>query len=317
MNQIILLWALVTIQFLSACTSSKNISQQTVIQINEQKMSAKEFAEHLARRLKKHDSLTAKDPGTVSRAKEAILTDFVMSAISSNYAKAQQIVVTPDELEKEINLVRSTYPDDLSFRRVLALEGTSLSEWRSELEKTLLQKKIMRSLSDKNSKPSGEEVKKAYEESRDRFKKKERIYLRQIILDDLSKAQAVRDEVKKKDFSELAKKYSVAPEGKSGGLIGWVEKGTVDIFDKAFALPVGGISSVLESIYGFHIFKVERKAGPGYATLDEVKAILEQEVMGRREQGEFANWLDKQIRATRVLRNNDLVKAISVETRGL
>ena len=46
------------------------------------------------------------------------------------------------------------------------------------------------------------------------------------------------------------------------------------------------------------------------------KDILTQEIRGRREQGEFANWLDKQIRATRVLRNNELIKSISVETRG-
>ena len=108
----------------------------------------------------------------------------------------------------------------------------------------------------------------------------------------------------------------MAPEAKSGGLVGWVERGSVDIFDKAFLLPVGGTSQVLESSYGFHIFKVERKAAPGYASVDEVRSQVLQALAGKREQAEFSSWLDKQIRASKVLRDNDLISAISVETRG-
>lgn len=308
-------WALFSFLFLSACTFSDSISQKPVIQINDQSLSVKEFSDQLANRLKKYDALVAKDPNTVSQTKEDILREYVMAALCENYANAQKIQVTEEELEKEMNAVRANYPDDLSFRRVLSEEGKSVATWRSELRQIMLQKKIFAHINEKTPKPTLEEIRKSYDENKERFKRKERIYLRQIVLDELSKAQAVKDELRKKDFTELAKKFSVAPEGKQGGLVGWIEKGSVDIFDKAFALPVGGISPILESTYGFHIFKVERKAPPGYATLEEVQKILEQEVLGRREQGEFANWLDKQIRATRVLRNNDLIRAINVETR--
>lgn len=295
---------------------ASRVANKPVVQVNERTLSAKDFADQLARKLKNFDALAAKDPNNVKRAKEDIIRVFILQVLTEDYAKANQIVVEDSELEKEINLVRSSYPDDLSFRRVLAEESLSMSDWKEHLRQTLISRKVFKKLSEKVQPPTPAEIQKYYEDNKSLYKRKERIYLRQIILDELSKAQSVREELKRKDFVDLARKYSVAPEAKSGGLVGWVEKGSVDIFDKAFNLPVGGMSQVLESSYGFHIFKVERKTGPGFATLDEVKDQISQTLMGKKEQAEFAAWLDKQIRASRVLRDNDLLAAISVETRG-
>jgi peptidyl-prolyl cis-trans isomerase C len=295
---------------------ASRVAARPVVQVNDHTLSTKEFADQLARRLKNFDALAAKDPNNVKRAKEDVIRVFIMQSLTRDYAKKNDISVDDSELEKEINQFRASYPDDLSFRRTLAEENLSMSEWKEELRQTMISRKVFKKLSEKIQTPSAAEIQKYYEENKNLYKRKDRIYLRQIILDELSKAQSVRDELKKKDFSELAKKYSVAPEAKSGGLVGWVEKGSVDIFDKAFALPVGGVSQVLESSYGFHIFKVERKSGPGFASIDEVKKEIVQTLMGKKEQAEFADWLDKQIRSSRVLRDNDLMGAVTVETRG-
>lgn len=310
-------WVLLSFFMLSACTfRSTKVADQPVIQVNDQVMVAKEFADKLAWSLKKFDALAAKDPNNVQRAKEEILRVFIMNSLTSAYAKANQIEVSDEELEKEINQIRSSYPDDISFRRTLADEGLSLTGWKEDLRKTLLERKVFRKISEKVQKPTEDDVKKYYANNKERFKRKERIYLRQIVTDDIAKAQAIKDEVKKKDFIELAKKFSVSPEGKAGGLVGWIERGAVDIFDKAFSLPTGGVSPVLESAYGFHIFKVERKAPAGYSTVEEVHKEVEQDLLGQREKAEFANWLDKQIRASRVLKDNELIRGMTVETRG-
>ena len=97
--------------------------------------------------------------------------------------------------------------------------------------------------------------------------------------------------------------------------MGWVEKGSLEIFDKAFNLPLGGLSQVLESSYGFHIFKVERKAAAGFAAIEEVKPLIVQTLKAQREQAEFSSWLDRQIRSSRVQRNQDLLRAVNIETR--
>lgn len=312
------MWRILAFLFLlSACTPKANqFSSRPVIQVNENTLSARDFADLLARRLKRLDALAAKDPNNVNRAKDEILRVFILNALVSSYASSQKISISPTELDAEINSVRSSYPDDVAFRRVLAEEGISLTSWKSEIEKTLLERKVFQKVAESIERPTKEEIQSYFITVKDRFKRKERVYLRQIVVDEISKAQALRDEVRKKDFVDLAKKYSVAPEAKAGGLVGWIERGSVDIFDKAFTLSIGGISQVLESTYGFHIFKVERKAPAGYASFEEVRDILEQEIRGQREQAAFKEWLDKQIRVSRVLRDNRLLDAIRIETRG-
>lgn len=310
-----ILSALFSFGFLSGCHWRSDVGNKPVLQVNEHKISAKEFADRLARQLKDFDALSAKDANIVKRAKEEIVRNFILESIVTDFAASQKMSVSNDELEKDINEIRSSYPDDISFRRMLAEDNLSLQSWKEQRKMSLLYKQVFKKIGEGIVPPTATEIQKHYEENKDRYKRKERIYLRQIVTDELSKAQSLKEELKKKDFAELAKKYSVAPEAKAGGLIGWIERGAVDIFDKAFALPANGTSQVLESVYGFHIFKVEKKEPAGFYSLEQVKKEVTQALMARKEQAEFSAWLDKQIRSSHVLRDNDLLAAIIVETK--
>ncbi|MFZ0733208.1 MAG: peptidyl-prolyl cis-trans isomerase [Candidatus Sulfotelmatobacter sp.] len=80
------------------------------------------------------------------------------------------------------------------------------------------------------------------------------------------------------NFEDLAKKYSEDPgSAKQGGSLGWIGRGqTVPEFEKvAFSLPVGQISGLVKSSYGFHIIRVEGKQDAHLKPLDEVKDTIE------------------------------------------
>ena len=57
------------------------------------------------------------------------------------------------------------------------------------------------------------------------------------------------------DFAELAGQHSDCPSGEEGGELGTFSRGEmVPEFDEAaFALPVGGVSAVVETAFGYHI----------------------------------------------------------------
>jgi len=304
--------------FIIGCEFNRNkISTQIVVQVNNKTMTTKEFADKLARQIKNLDALTAKDPVHFQRIKEEIIRNFLIGALTSEFSEVQKITVTDSEVEKAANEVRSGYPDDIAFRKVLAQENVSLNQWKSDLKQQLVDKKVFNLISGKIQSPNEVEIKKFYQDNKERYRRKERIYLLQIVVDELSKAQAIKEDLgKKSNFSDLAKKFSISPEAKMGGRVGWVEKGSVDIFDKAFLLPVGGTSQVLESVYGFHIFRVERRAAAGYANLEEVREEIVRLLLAQKEQAEFMGWLDRQIRQARILKNQGLINSISVETRG-
>lgn len=76
-------------------------------------------------------------------------------------------------------------------------------------------------------------------------------------------AKKLADELHKKavageDFGELAKANSDDPDGKERlGNLGTIKRGggKLPIYEKVFDLPEGGVSEVVESKMGFHIFK--------------------------------------------------------------
>ena len=79
-------------------------------------------------------------------------------------------------------------------------------------------------------------------------------------------------------FEDLAKKYSEDPgSAKEGGSLGWIGKGrTVPEFEKAaFSLPIGQISDLVKSSYGFHIIRVDARQEAHMNTLEEVKDQIE------------------------------------------
>ncbi len=298
-----------------ACTSNyQKLAAKPVVKVNDHVLTAKEFSNQLARKLKDLDGLTAKDPATVHRTKEELLRSFIVKSLTLDCARANSLVVTERDLDKEVDKYRANYPDDLSFRRLLAQENLSFSEWREELRYTLIERAVFKKLNERIKAPTDVEIKHFYDEHKEQYKKKERIYLRQIVTDEQGKADLLRTQVKTKDFAELAKKYSVAPEAKAGGLVGWIENGTVDFFDPLFKSSVGSVTQ-LKSPFGFHVVKIEKKAPAGISPLEEVQNQISRTLTAQREQAEFVKWLDAQLRSSKVLKDNELINSIVVETR--
>lgn len=302
--------------FGAACTSgTSKVSTQPVVQVNAQPLTAKEFSSRLAQRLKDLDAITAKDPATIQSSKDEIIKAFVVQSLILDWARAKDLKVDDKDLDREVEKIRAGYPDDLAFRRSLAAENMSFSEWREDLRRTLIERAFFAKLNEKVKAPTDDDVKKYFEENRAAFKKKERVYLRQIVTDDENKAQMLKTETKSKDFATLAKKYSSAPEASSGGLVGWIEKGSVDFFDGAFTQSIGSVSQVVRSPFGYHLLKVEKKLPASNGSIDEARPEISKIIKGKREQAEFVAWLDGQIRSAKILKDDELIRSIRVETR--
>jgi peptidyl-prolyl cis-trans isomerase C len=83
-------------------------------------------------------------------------------------------------------------------------------------------------------------------------------------------------------FAEVADKYSDC--GGNGGDLGWVERGVMveEFEDVVFNLPVGKISSVFETRFGFHIALVTEKRGPGILPIGSVYEQIADYLSSRR-----------------------------------
>ncbi len=127
------------------------------------------------------------------------------------------------------------------------------------------------------------EVQAYFEAHKEQFRKPVEFTVREIVLmADTPEAKARRrDEAQKvrdratadgADFAAIAKEVSEAGTKDSGGLLGPLKKGELNaaLENQALDLPVGAVSPVIETPYGFHIIKVESRTGGEEPTLDAV-----------------------------------------------
>ncbi len=289
-----------------------------VLQVAEANLTAKAFAEKLAAQLRQYDSLTVKDSSTLLRVKEEILKDFIVGIVSEKWANENKIDVSDSDLEKEINLVRGNYPDDHAFRKALAEENLPFEQWKTNLRSSLLQRRVVRKLMDDLPKPSDEDAQKYYKENPQEFDEPEKVRLTQVVVANEADAKAIHERAQKgANIGELAKNHSITPEGKENGDTGWINKGTLTVFDRAFTMSIGSLSPILKSSYGFHIYRVAAKQPARRLSFEQARDSIKTRLQAEREQAIYASWLEGQLQRTKVLRNETVISSISVETQGL
>ncbi len=301
---------------LSGCESRKDdLSSKPVLKVNDRVLTLRDFSTQLARRLKSLDALSAKNSQTTNLIKEELLRSFITRSLILDYSESKKIEVSNVDLDKEVDRIRSLYPDDVSFRRTLAEENISFSEWREQLKFRLIEQKVFQFMNEKMKPASSEELKQFYQQNAGQFKTKERIFIRQLVVEEQAKAELMKNEIKKRSLESLAKEYSLTPEGKSGGAVGWIGKGEVDFFDPLFSYKIGVPGTPFKTPYGYHVAIVEKKSPATSLTFEEVRPRIDRQIRAQKEQALFTEWLDAQLRSSRVWRDYKLIEAVTVDTK--
>jgi peptidyl-prolyl cis-trans isomerase D len=107
--------------------------------------------------------------------------------------------------------------------------------------------------------------------------------------------KVLTDALQGADFAGLAKQFSEDPSRAAGGEVGWVTPGQLlpPLETAVFALKKGELSEVLESPFGFHIFKVEDVKGERTKPFDEVKGQILIELKRERGKAEAGKAIDQ------------------------
>lgn len=140
-----------------------------------------------------------------------------------------------------------------------------------------------------------------YQENLSSFNVPARVKILHIQLPDERTAKTVRYKVKKNNFRELAKEYSIAPEASKGGEMGPFTKNEVpQFFAEAFKLRRNTISKIVKSTYGFHIFMPIEKYEEKTLDFDEVKDDIKAKLVVDEKKREYQKWLDLALNSVEV-----------------
>lgn len=296
--------------------ASRSLKSKVLVDVNGHKLTAAEFSRELAVSLRDQDALSAKDPRTLEFHKKKIVEDFIVRILNEEWARENDVLIKAETLDEEIRKVQSSYPTDLAFQEALVSEGLTFKEWKDRLQETLLQKAVTEKVTAKVDPPTDAEMQTYFREHRNDFIVREAAQIRQILVSSESDAKAIEVELKKgKRLADLAKKYSISPEGSQGGLVGWVEKGLTDVFESAFRMKQGQRSPIVKSSFGYHIFEVMGRKPSKSQSFDDAKSEIKRILMEKKTQSLYLSWLEERVRKARVFKDQEFIDAVKVETK--
>ena len=225
--------------------------------------------------------------------KMSFLNKLIETELLMHEADVRGLTVSDDELNREISHLKEDYPKD-TLNETLERIGVKLEEWKEDRREKLLIDKLIEREIDSVIHVSDDEVASYYKANRAEFKQPLRVRARQIVVSTEEEAKSIRSRLRRgEDFAELARLHSLSPDAEQGGDLGIFAKGQMpEEFDKVvFRYRVGNISRVVQSPYGFHLFKVEERIPPRTLTLEEAREDIRKRIFQGRQESFFNEWL--------------------------
>ena len=284
--------------------------------MNDWVLTTEMLASRLARKLHGLPPISARDENLVNQTKNRIVQEFIVQSLVRDFAARNNIFVRKETLDAEIEKIRKQYPDDYAFRQALADSDLAYKVWVDDLQITLLEKQVLEEIQKKAGAPTDKELQEYYKKNKSEFKVSARVKISQILSSTEENAKLIRKKLRQgAKFEELAKKYSIGPEAKFGGDIGWIEKGSSEMYDYAFRLGVGQISRILKTPAGYVIFKLKSRRSGKTLRFKNVKERINGTLLAEKEREIYSKWLESELLQARVFKDEELIRAIRVHAR--
>jgi len=209
------------------------------------------------------------------------------------YGKEHGIAISENELQKTLKDIRKEYTD-AAFDKALIRGYVDLEQWKNRLREQLLVKKIIEKVTDGVTQPNYQDIKQYFEANQDEFKSPKMIEFRQIVTRTREEAKNILNRLHNGELmSELAKKYSTAPEAENGGKVGWMAEDHLSesMGNVLFSMPQGKFSPVVETPYGYHIFEVISVRPAGVKELPDVIEEIQSKLILQRHEVFLKKWL--------------------------
>jgi parvulin-like peptidyl-prolyl isomerase len=222
---------------------------------------------------------------TVHTQKRVLLDNLIDRRLLISEAEQHNVVVSIDEVESAYQRTRGGWTD-LDIDELLSKKDITAAELKRELRELLLIDKYLRDHVFSRIAVTDEEITHYLDKHPELQVQPEAVRALQIVVKTEERAEAILREIRRgASFEDSAVKYSLSPEAKNGGDLGFFERGTMpSIFDEVcFKLRPGEVSKVVASDYGFHLFKVIERRAEALKPVAQLRDEIEQRLRGDKE----------------------------------
>lgn len=217
------------------------------------------------------------------RQRSQLLDEFIRRQLIIQEAHKNNIEPTDEEISRAYEEQRKQANAQGADQNPATLE---ISERRFEIYNDLLVLKYQtEALKLKEVRVTPLEVESHYKRNAEHYRGKSGVLVREIRVSKEDQAQKLYRQAlaKPADFAVLAKDNSESPTAVNGGLMDYEAQRLPPVLEQAITpLRVGSISRVVKSDYGFHIFKLERRAEP--VPLGMARKEIEDKLLSEKNQ---------------------------------
>lgn len=214
-----------------------------------------------------------------------------------------QTYVHDNELEDAMNAVKEGYPSLEEFYRALRGQQLSESDLSLALKDELRCNKTLELVSSDVPELTEEAALEHYQANQEKFVRPSLWELSQILVTvntefeenhrepAFARIQAAKQELKERDFSQVALKYSECPSAVNDGYLGWCEEPKLfpQFVQQLPLLDLMEVSSVIETEIGFHLVRVHSVKPGGQVPFEQVYPYLR-----KKHQQRAAAYIQKQ-----------------------
>lgn len=205
------------------------------------------------------------------------------------------------EVSRRLSKLQEQFASRELFISQLEQAGSSLSQVRSDLGEELVREKLV--VSARGIKVVDAEVKKAFDENKEKLGSPEAVHLRHILVRTEPEAKEIVAKIKAgADFKALAREKSLAASGKAaGGDYGFVARGMLpaEIDEAAFAMKAGELK-VIPGPRGQHVLQALDIRPAKIAVLADVKDDLREMLLAEKIKKEAPNYLQEMRRKAEI-----------------
>lgn len=224
-----------------------------------------------------------------------VLEEMIDRTLLLQRARERSIVIGQDEVERAFLRVRSEYPGT-HFDDLLAEERLSQAELKARIQAQLTVERLFNEEVFPGVTVSDEEIARYHAEHPKEFESPEVAHVLQLVVASREEAQRLRAEIVRRpaSFGDVARRASIAPEGKNGGDLGFIGRGSgyPEVFDVCFTLPLKAVSEVTPSPYGFHLFKVLERRPAATRSLEDSRGEIAAKLARAKRAGAQQQYLD-------------------------
>jgi foldase protein PrsA len=230
----------------------------------------------------------------VQQTGQEALDNLVVKKIIELEAEDQNIEVTAEEIDKEVEELAEYYGGKDAMTQTLAMYNINLDQVREDVTVNIKLEKLL----SQRIEITDQEVQEHFQVNQEAYAVEEQIKVSHILVDSEETAQEITTLLAEgRNFADLAEEYSTDTGSKNqGGNLGMVTRGEmVEEFEQAaFAMQPGQISDPVKSEYGYHIIKVEEKTEARPGTLEENYDKIKDTLFQQKMESEYPAWLDEQ-----------------------